>query len=184
MVHQYRTHVLCHHAGNSGGFYHAVDTVLAQLDILQNHFLHHLNISKEEAFLDHNLAPLGTRRDIAMLGLIFKCAHGLAHDDFQHLFPRSAQVAHQYETKLQQHRHKLQLQEERPGTHHAMLRRSVFGLTRVWNRLPKGVVAEHSVTNFQKALTSIVRTACVEDTRNWELTLSPRKELLPETLYF
>ena len=79
MVHQFKTHVLCHLELNTGAFYHALDTVLEPLDRLQTHFLHEIGLSPEAALLEYNLLPLRSRRDISMLGLIYKCAHGRAH---------------------------------------------------------------------------------------------------------
>jgi len=148
MLTQYKTHVLCLLEINPGGFYHATDTVVEQFEKVQNHFLREMGVSREEASLDFNLLPLSTRRDIGMLGLIFKSVHGRAHDDLQQLFPRKPPATHTYGTKLQSHRHSLQLCENRPGTHHALLRRSVFGLIRVWNRLPKAAVSAPSVNSF------------------------------------
>ena len=184
MITQYKTHVLCLLEINPGGFYHAADSILEPIETLQGHFLKEMGVTRENAFKDYNLLPLSTRRDIGMLGLIFKSVHGLAHDDLQQLFPRAGPVVHGYETKLQQNRHNLQLQESRPGTHHALLRRSVFGLTRIWNRLPKDAVSATSVQNFQKMLTGMVRTACHTRNANWESTFSPRPALLPETPHF
>ena len=184
MVTQYKAHVSCRLEMNSAGFYHAVNTVLDPLDQLQNSFLQKVGLTMEEAFLEFNLAPLSTRRDIAMLGLIFKCARGLAHPDLQQLFPRAIEVHHGHETRLQGRRHSMQLQEERFDTHHSLLRRSIFGLTRVWNRLPQAVIALSNVTEFQKQLTDLVRVACRNDDFEWPLLFSPRQVLLRETLHF
>ena len=183
MVHQFKTHVLCHLELNTGGFYHALDTVLDPLDRVQDHFVKEINLTAEMAFIEYNLAPLSTRRDIAMLGLIFKCVHGQAHQDLQHLFPLSEMPAHGYPTRLKEHRHEFQLKEDRVGTKHALLRRSVFGLTRVWNRLPREAVAAKTVTDMQKCLTSIVRAACRHGASDWAHLLSPRPVILKETAY-
>ena len=119
-----------------------------------------------------------------MLGMLFKCVHGMAHQDLQILFPRKMATNHMYVTKLQAHRHHLQLHEERPGTHHALLRRSVFGLTRVWNRLPKDLMATRCVTTFQIFLTALVREACEQGEHEWDHLLSPRPPVIRETIQF
>ena len=134
MVNQYKAHVLCVLEVNQGGFYHAADTILEPIEKLQDHYLKELGLSKENALLDWNLARLMLRRDIGMLGLLYKCAHRKTHADLQKLLPRAGPTEHQYETRFQGYKHPLQLEETRPGTHHALLRRSVFGLTRIWNR--------------------------------------------------
>ena len=130
MVRQFKTHVLGLLELNIGGFYHAVDTVQAELDQIQASFLRKLDVSAKEAFLIYNLAPLTTRRDIAMLGLLYRCVHEIAHPDLQALFPR-CHVSHDYSTRLQDRRHTFQLKEEREGTRNKLLERSMFGLVRI-----------------------------------------------------
>ena len=184
MVQQFKTHILCHLECNSGGFYHALDTVLAPLDNLQTQFVKSLGLTIEQAFLEYNLAPLRLRRDIAMLGLLSKCVHGTAHEDLRKLFPLMTGTKHSYQTRHQLHRHELQLEEDRPGTHHALLRRSIFGLTRVWNRLPAEVVTTKSVPAMQKTITAMARGACAQGQIQWDQVYSPRTQLLQDTSYF
>ena len=184
MIHQYKTHVLCHLELNTGSFYHALDTVLQPLDKLQTHFLKEIGLTPEQAFLEYNLAPLRARRDIGMLGLIFKCVHGLAHKDLQKLFPRCATQPHGYETRRQSNLHGWQLDEDRPGTKHALLRRSIFGLTRVWNRLPKQAVSSATVSNMQKLLTQYARFSCWQGDTDWAELFSPRPVLLRAPSHF
>ena len=78
LVKQFKTHVWCILEGNVGGFYHACDTILGRLDQVQESFERALDFAPGEAFFAYNLIPLTTRRDIAMLGFIFRCAKGLA----------------------------------------------------------------------------------------------------------
>ena len=56
--------------------YHAAKTTLAGIDAVQRRFLRECGLSDEEALLHFNLAPLETRRDIAMLGLIHRSVLG------------------------------------------------------------------------------------------------------------
>ena len=42
-------------------------------------FLRHLGVSVRNAFVNLNLATLELRRDIGMLGALWKIAHGTAH---------------------------------------------------------------------------------------------------------
>ena len=138
----------------------------------------------EETFLEYNVAPLASRRDIGMLGLIHKCVHGTAHEDLQGLFPRCPPVRHSHDTKFQKHRHPLQLVESRPGTHHALLRRSLAGLVRVWNRLPEKVVQANTVSGMQTNLTSMLRTVCRQGEQGWKEVFSPRPLILKEAPFF
>ena len=179
LMRQFKTHVLGHLELNIGGFYHATATSLAPLDNIQRSVLGQLGICLRESFLRFNLLPLCSRRDIAMLGLIYRVAHGHAHPQLQALFPKSLQT-YAFDTRLRANRHSLQLVEERCGTHHKLIERSVFGLVRVWNRLPQSTVEAQSVTAFQKVLTELVRTRCRLDLPGWEKTLCPRRLLTSE----
>ena len=60
--------------------------------------------------MKHNLAPLATRRDIAMLALLHKCALGVAHPDLIALFPLQEPPGGLY-TRLQKKRHEKQFVE-------------------------------------------------------------------------
>ena len=135
--------------------------------------MHKLDISVTEAFLEYNLAPLSTRRDIAMLGLVYKCVFRLAHPDLCNLFARS-ETGHEYSTRLQKNRHEYKLEEETDWTRHELLRRSIFGAVRIWNRLPKRMVEITPVSKFQGALTELVREKCRGGYAQWEDTFSPR----------
>ena len=179
MIVQYKTHVLGLMELNVGGFYHACESVSHQLDQAQNSFLSKLDLSVTEGFLEHNLAPLCVRRDIAMLGLIYKCVYKLAHPDLCELFSR-CEAAHVFHTRLQENRHTLQLAEEDQGSRHAFLRRSIFGLVRIWNRLDQSIVELPTVSEFQGGLTELVRCRCRAKNFNWEYTLSPRRVLTSE----
>ena len=89
MMLQYKSHVLSVAESNIGVIYHACSILLAPLDRLQTTYVHNLNLSIEEAFLHHNLAPLNLRRDISMLGFLHKLKLEHAHPDIFKLFPRA-----------------------------------------------------------------------------------------------
>ena len=178
MVTQFTTHVLCLLETNVGGFYHATSSALSPLDRLQDSFLREIGLMREQGFTIYNMAPLATRRDIAMLGLIFRCATGRAHVGLQALFPVAPPVGHTHSTRAVHRRHNKQLLEEGVGTHHALIQRSVFGLLRVWNRLPADVVEKPSVSSFQTAVTGIVKDECRARTPDWSRILSPTRFLL------
>ena len=72
LVVSYKSHVLSQSEIGISAIYHASNSCLAKLDLVQRRFLRHINISTECAFLDFNIAPLGLRRDIAMPGLVFR----------------------------------------------------------------------------------------------------------------
>ena len=53
--------------------YHASNAALRHMDHVQGKFLEEMQVGAREALLVHNLAPLATRRDIAMLGALQEC---------------------------------------------------------------------------------------------------------------
>ena len=171
---QYKTHKICVLETGTAAVYHATDSVLAPLDGIQNSFLKELGLSKEVAFLQHNLAPLTLRRDLAMLGLLHKCNLGTAHPRIVELFPPVPRKASYYPTKYSQGRHDKQLLESCTGHFLELTRRSLFGLVRVYNFLPGDVVHQPTVKDFQSRLTEEVRKKCRRQEADWELAYSPR----------
>ena len=70
LVQVYKSKVLSFVEYRTPAVYHAAKTTLAGIDAMQRRFLRECGLSDEDALLHFNLAPLETRRDIAMLGLI------------------------------------------------------------------------------------------------------------------
>ena len=150
LIHQYKTHVLCHLELNIGAFYHATDTTLAPLDAIQTSFLRDIGISVKQAFLEFNLAPPCLRRDIGMLGFIYNALNTPSQDAIKCLFKRQRRRARTApHSRLYIARHTMQLEERRCPHSPALFKRSIFGLTRIWNLLPQHVVSADSVSSFQ-----------------------------------
>ena len=162
----------------TAALYHATDTVLQPLDNLQDHFLRQAGVTPLEALLVFNLAPLTTRRDVAMLGLIHRAAlkKGPAHF---HEYFFLAEEKQKPKTRLQSRRaqHGRQLKEYRAGTHLNVLRRSVLGLVTVYNLLPAWIVQLEQVKDFQQALQEHVKERACQNCEDWKLTYSPRLPL-------
>ena len=79
--------------------YHAAKTTLPGIDAVQRRFLRECGLSDEEALLHFNLAPLETRLDIAMLGLIHRSVLGCDRRHFANMFlpsPPSASQKHDF----------------------------------------------------------------------------------------
>ena len=66
--------------------YHVRRDNLGRLDNVQSQFLRDAGIDEASALLTFNLAPLSTRRDIAMLGVIHRTVLGLGPPHFQKHF--------------------------------------------------------------------------------------------------
>ena len=89
MLALFKAHVRSQVEWCNGAIYHASPAKLAHLDSVQSSFLRHLELDENSAFLTFNLAPLRLRRDIGMLGVLWKICHGRAHVDFDALFTRA-----------------------------------------------------------------------------------------------
>ena len=73
---------------------------------MQNSFLNHLGLGDRDAFLRFNLAPLQLRRDVGMLGALWKVSRGIAHPDLCALFPLCPIPPLILRTRADHHRHK------------------------------------------------------------------------------
>ena len=73
---EYRTPAVCH----------AASTILAGIDAVQRRFLRVCCLTQEDALMFFNLAPLETRRDMAMLGLIHRKVLGCGPRHFASMF--------------------------------------------------------------------------------------------------
>ena len=156
---EYRTPVL----------YHASATVLAPLDRLQEWVLRDLGLSEEEALEHFSLAPLSVRRDIAMLGVVFRAVLQKGPPQLRSFFRRAEQ---RRETRSSEW-HGFQLQTYRDGEHLEVQRRSVLGLVEVFNLLPPAIVqSAKTVQSFQAQLQELVLTAVKEGVQDWKLLLA------------
>ena len=128
--------------------YHCTGTTLDELDKVQKRFLRAVGLTAEEALLQYNLAPLQTRRDLALLGLIHRTVLGLGPVSFQKWFFFETKPGHNYGTRLQEAKHDKQLHDYLDGSHSELLRRSAFGLTHAYNSLEQEAVNCTSVSAF------------------------------------
>ena len=180
MVQLYKSRLLGYIEYRTAAIYHACETSLSQVDAIQRQFLDHFGISDEAALMEFNLAPLNTRRDIAMLGLIHRSVIGAGCPQFSRFFV----------VRPGPHppgRHKRQLKEYRNGdvTDYMFpnskpadyVMRSALGLTTVYNLLPAEIVEAKSTAAFQSRLQKLVKDECRRSRKTWETLLSPRWEM-------
>ena len=66
LVQQYKSHVLPFLEHSTPAVYHATSSLLQTLDRVQKTFLRRVGLIEEQALKDFNLAPLSTRRDVAI----------------------------------------------------------------------------------------------------------------------
>ena len=147
--------------------YHAAPSVEAVVDIVQSDFLEALGISERQALSEFHLAPLNVRRDIAMLGLLHKCALGTAPRPLLDTFPRSSSSLFHYGFVRPAHLHNRQLHDPVGPSSPKLLLRSIFGLINIYNILPEEVVDSEDVKIFQRRLQRLVRQAAAQSRQGW-----------------
>ena len=175
LVQQYKSHILPYLEHATAALYHATDTALRKVDRVQDSFLRAAGLTKEEALLQYRLAPLSTRRDIAMLGLIHRTVLGQGPKHFQRWFRAADTRNTGYNLRSAAKAHNKQLHDFVDETHTELLRRSALGLPRVYNELPAQVVNNKSVKTFQRALQGLVVAALKFGQESWSTLLSPRE---------
>ena len=67
LLNLYKNQLLLYVEYITTALYHACDSILAPLNNFQDRFLRELGISTEHALIHFNLAPLSSRRDMAMM---------------------------------------------------------------------------------------------------------------------
>ena len=151
--------------------HHAPDFFLAQIDRVQDTFLEEIGLAVEQALLEFHLAPLQTRRDIAMMGLLFRVATGVAPPQFDALFKRGAHAPFPRNLRRNMEPHKYQFHDPVDGTGARMLERSAFGLIYGFNMLPDSVVNVAGTSSFQRRLQNGVKLAFKRGVPEWRSLL-------------
>jgi len=137
-------------------------------------------ISNKNALLDFNLAPLNTRRDIAMLGLLFKISSGTAPASIIGLFrPWSSETLGRYGFCPEFRVHSKALHDPVEAGHPLMIKRSIFGLIRTYNVLPDDIINANTPQIFQKRLQNRAKIAADNDMANWDQMFSIGQSRIP-----
>ena len=72
----FKAHVLSYLEYHTPAVYHAASSALSPLNNVLSSFLKKVGISEVDALINFELAPLASRRDIAMLGAIHRAVLG------------------------------------------------------------------------------------------------------------
>ena len=166
LVHLYKAQVLSFIESSTPGVYHAASSVLDRVDRVQRRFLRELGLSERTALCDYRLAPLESRRDMAMLGVLHKVTLGISPPQLAALFPlRGAVTEHRHAHRLRYWRplHNRQLHTHATPDSTEMLKRSLFGLVHCYNRLPQKAVDFHEVKGFQRGLQKALKTLALRN---------------------
>ena len=155
LVKLYKCQILSYIESRTEGMHHAATTTLDCIDRVQRRYLQEVGISTAEALVNWKLAPLSYRRAIAMLGLLYRIAMGLAPQPLSELFRRVE--GFRGSTRSAERRHRFQFAEfGLMGGRTEHFRHSCFGLLTVWNMLPSEVVNCGSIKLFQRKLQNAV----------------------------
>ena len=128
-----------------------------------------LDLSPETALIDYSLAPLGMRRDIAMLGLLHKIQLGVAPQPLLDMFRSSPQNLASYGFSSTRRWYSYQLHEPVEVSHPFIINRSAYGLIRIYNELPNHIVSARSAKVFQRRLQNCAKEAAKNNASNWQL---------------
>jgi hypothetical protein len=150
LVGLYKAHVLSFIEYRTPALAHASATTLAPLDAIQARFLREVGLSEEEALLHFHLAPLHTRRHIAMLGVIHRAALGQGPPQLKRLFPIRDQ------SRSPAACHRLQVHDVSNEYTQEYVRRSAFGFVQIYNELMPELVAAPEVKTFQRGLQRVL----------------------------
>ena len=172
MIALYKANVLSYIEYRTAALYHAEEGVLEKLDSIQKCFIQEVGVNALDALQVFNLAPLSTRRDIAMLGILQKVSWKTAPAQLCSLFELEVISGGKHDRRMKPFR-------SGAGDDWGPLRRSIFGLVDVWNALPQIAVNLASVSEFQSVLQRGVKRAAgnFPDER-WKRLLSPRDCLM------
>ena len=168
----YKSHLLSAIEYKTPAIYHARRVDLVLLDSVQQKFLREAGVDELTALRQFSLAPLATRRDIAMLGLIHRTVLKKGPPHFREHF-KPAEPARPGEVR----RHRRHLADPRAEWTGRAVARSVLGLVAVYNLLPDELTRLNAVPAFQSALQRLVQDRADDGAADWQSTLCPRRPL-------
>ena len=187
----YKAQILSYVESGTPALYHAAPSVLNRIDRVQRRFLREKGFSEEAALNDYRLAPLESRRDMAMLGALHKVTLGIAPAQLMDLFPAKPTLpvgmsAHSFDRQRLRHwraPHDCQLHTEAHFQSSNVLLRSLFGLVFCYNKFPQHVVAAKSVKEFQRHLQYGLMKGANSGMPNWQLLYSSLWKQMPVTRF-
>ena len=131
---------------------------------MQMRFLKDIGVDEVAAVKNFHSAPLTTRRDIAMLGLIHRTAMSKGPAQFKEFFKRFP--------------HNTALHDLRKASNSSVTKGSALGLVAIYNMLPTSVIVAKSVLAFQRSLQECVVKFALSGYPRWAAFFSPRLPLV------
>lgn len=182
LFHLYKARILSFIESSTAGIYHAAASTLERIDRVQAPFLRNVSVSELDALRLFKLAPLVSRRDITILGILHKVNLGIAPGQIAEFFPPMAvQDNHPQRQRLRQYlpKHNKQLFTSASFTSSDVFLRSAFGAAMCYNSLPQPVVELKSMKAFQRCLQTAVLRCGLAGCENWHRLLSVQWKRMP-----
>jgi hypothetical protein len=149
----YKSHLLSFLEYRTPAIYHVTRDILVKLDRVQSKFLEDAGIDEAAALMHFNLAPLTSRRDIAMLGVLHRRVIGKGAPHFKKHFELEAGR---------------RLRDPRTTMKGPLVIRSIFGLVAVYNMIPEMVRQATTVKQFQAELQGLLKKSLNDGRDNWK----------------
>ena len=172
----FKSRILSYIEYRTPAIYHACSTHLGQIDAILKRLLRTFGISEVEALMNFRLAPLQSRRDMGMLGVIHRSVLGDGPDQFAKYFVRKHGGA-TYHGREAGRQHSKQLITHRTGKFLDVLSHSLLGLVDIYNLLPEYIVSATTVSEFQKMLQQLIMKMAACNQEGWQQMYSPRNSL-------
>ncbi len=173
LMHSYKAQVLSYIESSTPGLYHAAPSVLSKVDRVQRRLLRELGLTEVEGLLRYRLAPLPSRRDMSMLGMLHKVALGIAPPQLAALFPVKGVVVEDWQVRRLRYwrpLHTRQLSTPADQYSSQRMQLSLFGLVRCYNLLPQRAVDHKTVQGFQRCLQEALKVyaTSAEASTDWQ----------------
>ena len=176
IINLFKSRILSFIEYRTPAIYHASTTHLEQIDAILDRLLNALGMSAEESLLEHRLAPLCTRRDIGMLGVIHRAVLEEGPSQFAKYFIRKTFSTRPLGREANR-RHDKQLMTHRTGKFLDITSHSLLGLVDIYNLLPQYTVNATTVSDFQKRLQKMMMELASNNAPGWKDIYSPRNTL-------
>ncbi len=184
LVRLYKAQILSFVESSTPALYHAAPSTLSRIDRVQTRFLREVGLTELQALRNYRLAPLCSRRDMAMLGLLHKVNLKKAPAQLAVFFPCRGTVNEPLRRqRLRRWRplHNRQLGTLATDFSSDTMKRSLFGLVHCYNSLPQRVADSVSVKSFQKGLQMALLELAEKDSPDWQLLFSGVWKRFPRT---
>ena len=175
LVKLYKSQLLSFIGYGTPALHHGAPSVLDCVGRARRRFLREVGLSEEQAPVEYRLAPLGARRQMAMMGLIHRISYGNVAPDLSASFlpARNRQAGMPTRTSEARRRYQFQVSVVAGGRTEAY-RRSAFGLATIWDMLLAAVVETPSAKLFQKQLQRALLSHLDSGIRGWQFFVRRR----------